>query len=127
MFDPETRVLFAYAEVKDPFGKGASGGIPLAPGLFVNAAIEGEALDGTVIIPRSALRGKDKVYAALPEGTLTIKTVTVASSDRDRAVITGGLEPGTQVITSPIRGVAEGMKIEIVDRVTSGSVSETEE
>lgn len=124
-FDPETRVLFAYAEVKDPFGTGASNGIPLSPGLFVSAAIDGQALDGSVIIPRSALRGKDQVYVAQSDGTLTIKTVSVASSDRDSAILTNGLNAGTNVITSPIRGVAEGMKIEVVDRSASSDISET--
>ena len=37
-FDSKTRVLYAYAEVKDPFGKGSDNGTPLAPGIFVTAA-----------------------------------------------------------------------------------------
>lgn len=40
-FDPETRVLFAYVEVDDPFGAGADRGVPLATGLFVEASIDG--------------------------------------------------------------------------------------
>lgn len=115
-FDTKSRVLHAYAEVKDPFGEGADGGVPLAPGLFVNAEIEGNSLPGMVVVPRNALRGKDKIYVAQTDGTLTIKTVTVASSDRDKAIISEGLYAGTKVITSPIRGVAEGMPIEVVKR-----------
>lgn len=118
-FDPKTRVLFAYVEVKDPFGDGASDGIPLAPGLFVSADIQGESLPGTVVIPRAGLRGKDQVYVAMSDGTLTIKQVEVASSDRDKAVITSGLVAGSTVITSPIRGVAEGMKVDVVDRTAA--------
>ncbi len=125
-FDPETRVLFAYAQVDDPFGKGASNGVPLAPGLFVTADIDGQALGGSVVIPRAGLRGKDQVYVALSDGTLTIKTVDVVSSDRDKAVITDGLVAGTSVITSPIRGVAEGMKIEEVDRTASTGAGSTQ-
>lgn len=119
-FDPKTRVLFAYAEVEDPFGAGSSNGIPLAPGLFVTADIEGEVLGSKVVIPRSALRGKDKVYVARDDNTLSILTVAVASSDRDKAVITEGLTPGVHVVTSPIRGVADGMSINRVKRA-SGS------
>lgn len=120
-FDPKTRVLFAYVEVKDPFGVGASDGVPLAPGLFVTADIQGESLPGTVVIPRAGLRGKDQVYVAMSDGTLTIKTVEVASSDRDRAVISSGLVSGSTVITSPIRGVAEGMKVDVVERTANAS------
>ncbi len=115
-FDPKTRVLYAYVEVKDPFGKGASDGVPLAPGIFVTADIEGEKIKNTIVIPRTGLRGKDQVYVAVNDDTLSIKTVSVASSDRNRAIITSGLEAGEHVVTSPIRGVADGMKIDVVER-----------
>ncbi len=112
-FDATNRVLYAYAEVRDPFGVGASNGTPLAPGIYVNAAIDGQALENMIIIPRSALRGEDKVYLAIDE-TLSIKTVSVVSSDRQHAILRSGISPGDAVITSPIRGVADGMKIQVV-------------
>ena len=112
-FDNQTRVLYAYAEVRDPFGAGASNGTPLAPGLFVNAAVAGQKLENVIVIPRTALRGEDKVYLAQGD-TLSIKTVTVMSSNRDEAILDGGIEIGDTVITSPIRGVADGMKIAVV-------------
>ena len=115
-FDSETRVLFAYAEVRDPFGAGASKGMPLAPGLYVNATVDGQKLDNAIVIPRTALRGDDKVYLAKGD-TLSIKTVNVISSNRDEAILGSGIDVGDIVITSPIRGVAEGMKIDVV---TSG-------
>ncbi|MCF6275477.1 MAG: efflux RND transporter periplasmic adaptor subunit, partial [Robiginitomaculum sp.] len=55
------------------------------------------------------------VYIANDDKTLSLRTVTVASSSRDMVVISAGLSSGEQVITSPIRGVAEGMKIELAD------------
>lgn len=108
-FDSETRVLFAYVEVKDPFG--ARYDMPLAPGLFVDASVTGQTLPSIVTIPRAALRGEDRVYIANADDTLSIRTVTVLSSDRNRAVIGDGLSAGESVITSPIRGVTEGKKI----------------
>ncbi|MEP6342679.1 MAG: efflux RND transporter periplasmic adaptor subunit [Maricaulaceae bacterium] len=110
-FDNESRVLFVYAEARDPFGQEA----PLAPGLFVDAQIKGQTLEDMIVVPRAALRGADKVYVATPENSLTIKTVDIASSNRDEAIISAGLSAGEAVITSPIRGVAEGMKIDVVD------------
>jgi len=112
-FDSTTRVLFAYAEVQDPFGAGASNGTPLAPGLFVNAAVDGQKLENIIVIPRTALRGDDKVYLA-KDDILSIKTVNVISSNRDEAILDGGIKIGDNVITSPIRGVADGMKIQVV-------------
>ncbi|MDB2439936.1 efflux RND transporter periplasmic adaptor subunit, partial [Hellea sp.] len=113
-FDSQTRVLYAYVEVRDPFGAGASNGVPLAPGLFVNAAVDGQKLENIIVVPRSALRGADQVYVANADGTLTITTVDVISSDRDKAILSGGIDLGTSVVTSPIRGVADGMKIAVV-------------
>lgn len=113
-YDPKTRVLFAYIEVVDPYGRGADEGTPLAPGLFVTARIEGREINNAQIVPRTALRGKDQVYIAKEDGTLEIRQVQVASSDRTRVVLVGGVTGEEKIITSPVRGVASGMKIEIV-------------
>ena len=112
-YDTATRVLFAYAELKHPYGKGSDNGTPLASGLFVDAEIQGRAINNGVVVPRNALRGADKVYIANADNTLSIRKVVVASSDKQNVVLTGGLEPGENVIVSPVRGVAEGMKIEV--------------
>lgn len=112
-FDNDTRVLYAYAEVRDPFGAGGSDGTPLAPGIFVKAAIDGQKLENIIVVPRAALRGEDKVYVA-QDDTLAIKTVSVLSSNRNQAILQGGVSIGDAVITSPIRGVADGMKIQVV-------------
>ena len=114
-FDPDTRVLFAYAEVKDPYGAGASDGTPLANGLYVSAEIDGRPIENAVTIPRTALRGKDKVYVVSDVDTLEIRQVGVASSDRTEAVITEGLQAGETVVTSPVKSPATGMKVQPVD------------
>lgn len=124
-FDSTTRVLFAYAEVRDPFGAGASDGTPLAPGIYVKAAIDGQKLKNVIVIPRSALRGEDKVYLADGD-TLSIKTVSVVSSDRQHAIVQSGLTLGDAVITSPIRGVADGMKIQVVKPGEANAVPASE-
>ena len=115
-FDPETRVLFAYVEVQDPFDKGSDNGVPLATGLFVSAEIKGPSVSDALIIPRTALRGKDTVYVVENGNTLTFRTVRVSSSDRERAVISDGLEAGEVLITSPVRGPADGMTVRPVQK-----------
>lgn len=131
-FDAQTRVIYAYAEVRDPFGKGAFArdgqvGVPMVPGLFVTAKINGQSFDNTIVIPRAALRGNDQVYVANDDETLAIKTVSVISSDRDRAVLRGGLAIGDAVVTSPIRGVSEGMKIAVVTSEAQLGISVTQD
>lgn len=122
-FDSQTRVLFAYAELRDIFGTGADAGVAMVPGLFVNAEISGQTRGDVIVIPRAALRGKDQVYVANDDSTLSIKTVEVISTDRDRAVISSGIERAERVITSPIRSVSEGMNIEIVTTTNIGDAA----
>jgi len=114
-YDSATRVLFGYAEVTDPYGKGSDGGVPLASGLFVNVKIDGREVVNSIVVPRTALRGSDTVYIANKDKTLSLRTVKVASSSKDMVVIISGMSSGERVITSPIRGVADGMKIELAD------------
>ena len=116
--DTQTRVLFAYVEVKDPYGAASDNGVPLAVGLFVDAEIEGLTIPNSVVIPRTALRGDDRVFVAKGDDTLEIRPVTVASSSRDRAVLTAGLSPGEMVITSPVRDAGNGMKIKAVEQAS---------
>lgn len=112
-YNRETRVIFAYAEVRDPYGAAAIDGAPLASGLFVTARIVGREIENSVVVPRAALRGDDTVYVARDDDTLEIRMVTVASSDRNRAVLTSGIAAGERVITSPVRGAADGIALAV--------------
>jgi len=113
--DTQTRVLYAIAEVQDPYGAAASGGAPLAVGLFVTAEIEGREVTDALVMPRSALRGDDTVYVAMEGGRLSVRTVNVITSDSDRVIVSGGVSSGELVVVSPIRGASEGMRIQSLD------------
>jgi RND family efflux transporter MFP subunit len=109
--DPSTRMLYASAEVIDPYGENVSQhGMPLAVGLFVEAQIEGRSIDAAFIIPRSALRAGDVVFL-IKDGKLEVRPVTVVHSSPNRAVVASGLAAGEKVITSPIRNAIPGMAL----------------
>lgn len=121
--NPDTRQINVIAELKDPFGKGADNGAPMAPGLFVNAQIQGKSLDRVMVAPRSALRGEDKLYIGDPEsGKLSIRTVNVEFSDRDGAYFHEGAEIGELAITSPIQAPFDGMSLTVMQRMEDGTV-----
>jgi RND family efflux transporter MFP subunit len=114
--DPQTRTMSAIIEVEDPYGEAAeAAGAPLAVGLFVTARIDGRELDNAIVLPRSALRGADQVFVAQLDGTLSIHPVTVIDTSAERVVVTAGLEPGDRVVTSPLRGAANGMLVRALD------------
>lgn len=119
----QTRQINVFAELKDPFGEGADDGAPMAPGLFVNARIEGEKLDNILIAPRAALRGDNRLFIGDPKnGKLSIRPVDVAYSDRTGAYLRSGVEPGELAITSPIQAAFDGMSITVLERLPDGTV-----
>lgn len=114
--DPQTRTLYAIAEVADPYGSAAeAAGAPLAMGLFVEARVPGRNVNMAITLPRSALRGADQVLVARPDGTLSVRTVQIVESSPERLVVASGVEAGEYVVTSPLRGAADGMRIRALD------------
>ena len=114
--DTETRVLYAIAEVEDPYGTAAQEeGAPLAVGLFVSATIQGREIDNAYIIPRNALRGEDSVYIVREGGTMEIHTVSIIDSSPDRVVVSSGVDGGDLVVVSPLRGASNGMRVHTYD------------
>ena len=115
-YDPQTRSMFAIAEVVDPYGKGAAdGNYPMSPGLFVDAQIEGKTLEGVIIIPRDALRPNDKVYTVNQDGIAKIHDVDVLDTNPERAALLGGITPGALVIVSPMEQSQINYKFRALD------------
>ena len=106
--DQQTRLMYAVAEVVDPYGKLNDRGMPLAVGLFVTADIEGVKPQNALVMPRDALRSEDKVYV-IKDDKLEIRTVDVLSTSTEQVFVTAGVEPGEKVVTSPVRGAHDGM------------------
>lgn len=117
-FDPGTRQVGAIAVVNEPYGAGSSDGAPLAAGLFVDAVIEGRALDRGVVLPRTSLFGRNTVYVISAEDRIAAREVVVLAADKDTITLSGGLETGERVITSPLRGAREGDKVTPTDRTS---------
>ncbi|WP_425408304.1 efflux RND transporter periplasmic adaptor subunit [Hyphococcus sp.] len=114
--DAATRQVFAIAVVDDPYGEGAAqDGTPLAMGLFVDAAIEGKPYDNAIVLPRSALYGRDTVYRILEDDTIEARTVSIVSADRDTITLASGVSPGDRIVTSPLRGADDGDKVSPAD------------
>jgi RND family efflux transporter MFP subunit len=114
--DPRTRMATAVARVDDPYGrKGASARPPLAAGLFVEAEILGRQTNGVAVLPRTALRGNDRVFVIDPERKLQFRDVEVLRADRNTVVVSQGLEDGELVCVSPLDTAVDGMKVRLAD------------
>ncbi|XBQ16183.1 MAG: efflux RND transporter periplasmic adaptor subunit [Oceanicaulis sp.] len=116
VIDPQTRTLSAIVQVDDPYGEAAeAAGAPLAMGLFVDAEITGRQIERAYVLPRSALRGADKMYVAEEGGVLSVRQVEVIDSSPERVVVASGVSAGERVITSPVRGAIDGMAVRALD------------
>jgi RND family efflux transporter MFP subunit len=119
----QTRQINVIAELKDPYGKGADGGAPMAPGLFVNAVIHGDTIPDVLIAPRASLRGDDRIFIGdTKKGTLSIRTVDLIYSDPHGAYVRTGIDAGEFAITSPIQAAFDGMNITVMERMPDGSI-----
>jgi RND family efflux transporter MFP subunit len=118
-----TRQINVIAELKDPYGAGADGDAPMAPGLFVNATIEGDTIPDVLVAPRGSLRGEDKLFIGnAEEGKLSIRTVDLVFSDASGAYVRSGVEEGELAVTSPVQAPFDGMSITVMERLEDGTV-----
>lgn len=114
--DPSTRLIYATAEVDDPYGQGQSEqGMPLAVGLFVEAEIAGRLLENTVRIPSKGLRPGNQLFVVDSSGLLDIRTAEVAHATSEHAIISEGLRPGERLIVSALRNPISGMALSTID------------
>ena len=83
-------------------------GIPLLPGLFLDAAIEGRVLEKVTRLPRVALLDDRRVLVVDKENKLRFREVEIAWSDRKEVYVSGGLEPGERVCITTVESVIDG-------------------
>jgi hypothetical protein len=107
--DPASRMVHVVVEIPSPFDR-SSGGPPLIPGTFVDVRIFGKTVDEVVALPRHAIREGGVVWI-VEEGVLRIRPVQIARSDREQALVSGGVSEGDQIVVSSLDAVTDGMKV----------------
>ena len=114
--DPVSRMVHVVAEVEDPYAPGNDPSRPpLAAGMFVEAEIEGRAVNDVVVLPWSALRGRDQVLVVDDANRLRFRQVEVLRSTTDTVMVSGGLAEGEAVSVSTLDTVTDGMAVRIID------------
>ncbi|MBU8909934.1 MAG: efflux RND transporter periplasmic adaptor subunit [Desulfobacterales bacterium] len=84
----------------------------LKPGTFVKCSIVGETYENIFILPRYLLK-RDNILFTVNDNHLKMKKVNVLRKFEDEIYINGGLNPGDNIIFSPLPGAIEGMKLNI--------------
>lgn len=111
--DPRTRTTFGTVEVRNPFAS-SEGAMPMAPGLFVSANVEGRSLADVLAIPAAGLRAGGRVFIMNDEDLLEVRSVRVAHATNEIAYLSGGISEGDRIIVSPIRNPVPGMALSAI-------------
>ncbi|MGJ8653951.1 MAG: efflux RND transporter periplasmic adaptor subunit [Opitutaceae bacterium] len=122
--NPNSRLLYVVAELPKPFTE-SSKSTALRRGTFMEAEIEGRAVQDVYSLPRYALRGSNTVYIYTDENTLITRTVEILKSDAKQVIISTGLNPGERVAISPIAYYIEGMDVSIVNETITETGART--
>jgi RND family efflux transporter MFP subunit len=124
--DASSRVVYAVAEVVDPYGVlGESRQAELKVGTFVRADIVGTRIEDVVVMPRLVLRPNDTVFIADEQRRLQIRPVTVVRTEPRSVYISDGIEPGELVITTPMEAPIPGMQLSIIGEDAPGAGTES--
>jgi multidrug efflux system membrane fusion protein len=105
----------------------------LFPNQFVNARLLVEEKQGVTLIPTATVQRNSQityVYLVVPptspkrDMTVTVRNITVGTSEGDDSEVTSGLSPGDQVVMTGVDKLMEGSKIKAPksgERSTRGS------
>ncbi len=86
----------------------------LFPNQFVNAKLLVEMKNGVTLIPTAAVqRNSQQTYVFLvkPDSTVTVRTITLGTTEGDESEVTSGLAPGDVVVMTGVDRLQEGTKV----------------
>lgn len=84
----------------------------LNEGMFMNGRIQTKTIDDVIKIPRNLLIDNQFIYT-IKEGKLALQTINVVKISVNDMFVRG-VANGTEVLSQPILGAYEGMKVEVI-------------
>ncbi len=111
IFDNRTRVLYAVAQVQDPYGIDHARPEPLRIGTFVNAEVQGRNAGALFAVPRHALYKGTTVWLVDEDNRLQAAEIGIVRADTDYVYVDGGLEVGDRICITPMEQPLPGMPV----------------
>ena len=88
----------------------------LFPNQFVNARLLVEEKQGVTLIPTAAVQRNSQVtyiYLVKPDSSVTVRTITIGTTEGEDSEVTSGLVPGDQVVMTGVDKLQEGSKVRV--------------
>ena len=118
--DASSRVVYAVAEVVDPYGVlGQSQQDELKMGTFIRAEIQGRRAEDVVILPRSVLQPDDTVLVVNEKNELEVRAVT----EPRYVYISSGIRDGERIVTTALDAPIPGTRLAIRGEADTGGES----
>lgn len=116
VLDERSRVIYAVAEIKDPYqlaGATDNAKEPLRFGRFVQAKIVGRTANQVVVVPRHLLRPSNQLLVVDESSKLQFRQMKIDRSDEKQAFIQDGFVAGDQILFSPVTNPMPGLVVRI--------------
>ncbi len=122
-FDERTRTLtVAIRVVANPGETPSQGTLPLVDGMFCEVNIPGRPAENVFRVPRKAVNFDGTVYVDEANRLRTVK-VKVVHEQGNEALVSEGLKPGDQVVTTRLVNPMENALLEVETAPAGGSPS----
>ena len=109
--DVKSRLLYAVAEIENPFFQEKdSGRPPLSPGMFVSAEITTKKFNSVTVLPRKVLRNDSTILILNKDNLVNRLPITILESNKEAAWISG-LKAGTRVIVGDTASLLIGKRV----------------
>ena len=86
----------------------------LFPNEFINAKLLVQEKRGVTLIPTAAVQRNSQrtyVFFVKPDSTVTVRTITLGTTEGDDSEVTSGLKPGDEVVMTGVDRLQEGTKV----------------
>jgi len=114
VLDERSRVIYAVAEVKDPYqlnSQASDTTEPLRFGRFVQAKVTGRTASQVVVVPRHLLRPSNQLLVVDDRNQLQFRQVSIDRSDEKQAFILDGFVSGDRILSSPVTNPMPGLVV----------------
>ena len=88
----------------------------LFPNQFVNARLLVREKQGVTLVPSAVIQRNGPatyVWVVKPDSTVTVRNITVGTSEGDQSEVTSGLEPGETIVITGVDRLQEGSKVTV--------------
>ena len=112
LIDTRSRVHYGVVQINDPYGFYSDTNLPpLTMGSFVKAEINGISMNSVVKIPRTALKGEDKILVMGADNNLQVKQIEITRSQGKWIYLQQQLEDGDRIVLTALESAVSGMAL----------------